>query len=231
MVQRKSLSLVIALLVFCAGHLWAGDTATFVDLGFSPDEKVYVFAQHGVEALTLRPWADLAVVDVSRNDFIPGGRVSFTHSQPVGPGQDGSGALYRILSQNTTLTARYGINFLQQGQPLYISPERAEQAPIEFRDFQTGATYRASLTQQSEGSGNNLLSSFHIILEKTGPGIAKQSYIVGSPQLRRRLITSYDIRKVIRTPQDGALIFVIETRKPNDRGFDIRYMVETIKLD
>jgi predicted secreted protein len=231
MMQRKSFPLVAAILIFGALHLWAGDAASFVDLGFSPDGKVYVFAQHGVEALTLRPWADLAVIDVSRNDFMPGGRVSFTHTQPVSPGQDGSGALYRLLSQNTALTARYGINFLQQGQPLYISPETAEQSPIEFRDFQTGTSFRASMTQRAEGSGSNLLSSFHIILEKTSAGGAKQSYTVGNPGIKRPLITSYGIRKVICAPQDGSLIFVIEMRKPNDGGFDIRYMVEVVKLD
>ncbi|GHV74265.1 hypothetical protein AGMMS49940_15670 [Spirochaetia bacterium] len=228
MVQRKLFSLVVAVLVYGAVHLWAGDVASFVDLGFSPDGKVYVFAQHGVKTHSLLPWADLGVVDVSRNEFMPGGRVSFTHTQPINAGQDGSGALYRLLSQNNALTARYGINFLQQGQPLYIAPETATQTPFEFRDFRTGASYRASLTQRVEGSGSNLVSSFHIILAKTG---ARQSYTVGSPQLKRPLITSYDIRKVIRAPRDGSLIFVIEMRKPNDGGSDIRYMVETIKLD
>jgi predicted secreted protein len=231
MLQRKSLSLAAAALVFGAMHLWAGDTASFVDLGFSPDGNVYVFGQYGVKALSLIPWADLAVVEVSRNDFTSGGRVSFTHTRPIGPGQDGSGALYRLLSQNNALTARYEINFLQQGQPLYVSPEAAEQAPFEFRDFQTGASYRASLTQQAEGSGSNLLSSFHIILEKTGPEGARQIYTVGSPQIKRPHITSYGIRKVVRAPQDGSLIFVIEMQTPNDGGFDIRYMVEAIKLD
>jgi predicted secreted protein len=171
------------------------------------------------------------VVDVAKNDFMPGGRVSFVHTQPISPGQDGSGALYRLLSQNSALTARYGINFLQQGQPLYVFPETAEQTPIEFRDFQNGASYRASLTQSAGGRGTNLVSSFHIILEKTSQGGAKQSYTVGSPQVKRPLITSYGIRKVIRAPQGNSLIFVIETRKPSDGGFDIRYMVEAIKLD
>jgi predicted secreted protein len=231
MMQRKLLSLVLAVLVYGAVHLWAGDIASFVDLGFSPDGKVYVFAQHGVKTPSLLPWADLGVVDVSRNDFMPGGRVSFTHTQPINAGQDGSGALYQLLSRNTALTARYGINFLQQGQPLYISPETAAPGTIEFRDFRTGASYRASLTERIEGSGSNLVSSFHIILEKTGPGGARQSYTVGSPQFKRPLITSYDIRKVIRAPQDGSLIFIIETRKPNGGGSDIRYMVEAVKLD
>ncbi|GHV76721.1 hypothetical protein AGMMS49942_15420 [Spirochaetia bacterium] len=231
MVQRKSFSLVVAVFVFGALHLWAGDTASFVDLGFSPNGKVYVFGQYGVKAITLLPWADLAVVDVSMNDFMPGGRVSLTHTQPISPGQDGSGVLHQLLSQNNALTAKFEINFLQQGYPLYIAPERAEQTPIEFRDFQTGASYRASLTQQIEGSGSTLVSSFHINLEKTGPGGTRKSYIVGTPRLKRPLITSYGVRKVIRAPKDDSLIFVIEIRKPNDGGFDIRYMVEAIKPD
>jgi predicted secreted protein len=235
MLERKSFYLIIAALVLGGIHLWAGDNATFVDLGFSPDGRVYMFGQYGVVSGTLRPWADLGVVDVPRNNFVPGGRVSFVHTSPAALGQDGSGALYHQIAQNITLINRHGINFLLQGRPLYISPEpingpgRGGEV-VEFRDFDTGASYRASLIPSFEGSGENLKSSFIINLEKTDRNGVKQNYTVGSPQVKRSLITSYRIRKVTIAPQDGSMILVIEMQKPGEGGFDIRYMVEALQF-
>ncbi|MDR1247814.1 MAG: DUF2259 domain-containing protein [Treponema sp.] len=235
MLQRKSFYLVLTALIFGALRLWAGDNASFVDLGFSPDGKIYMFAQYGVEAVTLRPWADLAVVDVPRNNFVDGGKVSYTHTSPVENGQDGSGALYRLISQTGSLASRYGVNFLLQGHPLYIALEGSDRTGeggevIEFRDFQAGASYRATLIPTLEGSGSSLKSSFFINLEKTGRDGSRRTYTVGSPHFKRPLISSYRIRRVMTAPKEDSLIFVVEMKKPGESGFDIRYMAEALKL-
>jgi predicted secreted protein len=226
---------LVTMAVFLGGScLWAGDTASFVDLGFSPDGRIYMFAQYGIQAGSLKPWADLAVVDVPRNNFVPGGRVSYTHDSPVVAGQDGSGALYRILTRNTALAERYGVSFLLQGQPLYLSLENGGDPvfgeTVEFRDFEQGASYKAALVPYVEGSGTNLKSSFYINLERTAKDGSKKNYVVGTPQVKRPLIASYRIRKVMVAPRDGSVIFVIEMRKQNNAGFDIRYMIEALRL-
>jgi predicted secreted protein len=189
-----------------------------------------MFGQYGIQARTLRPWADLYLVDVPRNEFVSGGRISYTHNAPATAGQDGSGALYSLISKNTTLTNRYGINFLLQGQLLYIAVDGSGGAgeTIEFRDFEQGASYKASLVPTTEGSGASLTSSFFINLEWTGRDGSKKSYTLGNPQIKRPLIMSYHIRKVIVAPQAGSLIFVVETRQQGSQ--DIRYMVETLRL-
>jgi predicted secreted protein len=235
MLQKKSFYLVITAFIFGGLYLWAGDNASFVDLGFSPDGKVYMFAQYGVDSRTLRPWAELGVVDVPRNNFVSGGRVSHTYTDVVVAGQDGSGALFRLITQNSALADRYGITFLHHGQPLYISLETSSSPgdggeTVEFRDFQAGASYKASLIPTLEGYGANLKSSFYINVEKTAGDGSKRSYVVGTPQIKRPLITSYRIRKAMIAPQEGSLIFVIEMKKPGDSGFDLRYMVEALKL-
>ncbi|MDR1949494.1 MAG: DUF2259 domain-containing protein [Spirochaetaceae bacterium] len=240
MVARKPFFFITALLVFGALGLWAGDAASFVDLGFSPDGKIYMFAQYGVQSGTLRPWADLFVVDVPQNNFVSGGRLSYTHDKAVIAGQDGSGALYRIISRNT-LAERYGVNYLLQGQPLFISLENGNTAAagntaegggetIEFRDFEQGASYRAALIPYVEGSGVGLKSSFYINVDRTSRDGTKKSYVVGTPQLKRPLIVSYRIRKVIVAPQDGSVIFVVEIKKQGEDGYDLRYMVEALRL-
>jgi predicted secreted protein len=194
-----------------------------------------MFAQYGVQARTLRPWSDLFVVDVAQNDFVSGGRVSYIHDTPIIAGQDGSEAMYQLISRNTTLAERYGVNYLLQGQPLYISVENGSTRSvspetIEFRDFEVGASYQATLIPTVEGTGSSLKSSFYINLERTSRDGSQKTYVVGNPQIKRSFISSYHIRKVIVAPKDGSVIFVIEMRQEGIDGVDIRYMVEALRL-
>lgn len=233
MIVRKTFLLTALISLIALSSLWAGDSASFVDLGFSPDGKIYMFAQYGVQSGTLRPWADLFVVDVPRNNFVSGGRISYTHDSPVLAGQDGSGALYRIIARNAAMADQYGVSFLRQGQPLYIAldndpPPSGE--TVEFRDFESGNSYRASLVPFVEGSGENLQSSFYINLENSSPGGTRKTYTVGTPQLKRPHIAAYRIKKVMIAPRDGSLVFVIEMKKQAGASYDIRYMVEATRL-
>jgi predicted secreted protein len=223
MLNKKSFCTLLVVLFLGVSFLWAGDTASFVDLGFSPDGKTFMFAQYGVQSRTLKPWADLFVVDVPRNNFVSGGRLSYINDSPVVSGQDGSGALYRILTRNTSLAEKYQIDHCFQGQPLYVSLDNGAPAEtIEFRDFESGASYQAALVSQAEGSGANLKSSFFINLERTARDGTKKVYTVGTPQLKRPLIASYRIRKVMTAPHNGSMILVIEMKKQEGGDFDIR---------
>jgi predicted secreted protein len=234
--MKKFLCVLFIAPVCWAAGLWAGDTASFVDLGFSPDGTAYMFAQYGIQSATLKPWADLFVVDVPRNNFVTGGRISYLHDSPVTAGSDGSGALYRLIAKNAALAERYGVTFLIQGQPLYIAmnggsaAEGAGGERIEFRDFEGGSSYSASLHPLVEGSGTQLKSSFYINLERNAPDGSRKSYTVGAPHLKRPLVASYRIRKVMIAPKDGSMIFVIEMKKQEGSGMDIRYMVEAVRL-
>ncbi|MDR1178202.1 MAG: DUF2259 domain-containing protein [Spirochaetaceae bacterium] len=228
---KKILILLLITPVFLSG-LWAGDAASFVDLGFSPDGKVYIFAQYGIQSGTLRPWADLFIVDVPNNNFVPGGRSSYVHTSPVSAGQDGSGALFRLIARNAALAERHGVDFLFQSQPLYVSLNGeggGNGQTIEFRDFEAQANYRASLVSTVEGSSASLKSSFYINLERTDSR-GTRTYVVGTPQLKRPLVASYRIRKAMIAPHDGSLIFVIEMHRQGENGSDIRYMVEAVRL-
>jgi predicted secreted protein len=229
-------NICVTAILALAASLWAGDTASFVDLGFSSDGRTYMFAQYGVQSGTLKPWADLFVVDVPRNNFVAGGKISYFHDTPVVAGQDGSGALYRIISRNASIADQYRIDFCRQGQPLYVSLENdngSRGETIEFRDFESGDFYRASLVPFTEGSGSTLQSSFYIDLEKVSGNGSRRTYTMGAPRLKRPLVVSYRIRKVMTAPRDGSsIIFVIEMKKQAAPGsdVDIRYMVETAKL-
>ena len=228
MFYRKILCTIAAILLLGVS-LPAGDTASFVDLGFSPDGSIYMFAQYGVQSGTLRPWADLFVVDVPRNSFVSGGRISYIHDSPIVSGQDGSGAFYRILTRNASLTERYRVDHCFQGQPLYIDVDNTA-STIEFRDFEAGASYRATLVSTVEGFGTALKSSFYINLERTARDGSKKTYTVGNPEFKRPLISSYRIRKVMIAPHDGSMIMIIDMRKQDGGETDIRFMVEALRL-
>jgi len=231
MFQRKVIFALVMVLFLGLSGLWAGDTASFVDLGFSPDGKIYMFGQYGVQSGTLKPWADLFIVDVPQNNFVSGGRFSYIHDKPVVSGQDGSGAMHRLIAQNATMAQRYRVDYCFQGQPLFVSMDSAApSSSIEFRDFEKNAMYRASLISYTENSGANLRSSFYINLERTARDGSKKTYTVGTPQLKRPLIASYRIRKVMIAPYDGSMIFLIEMTRQDGTNVDIRYMIEALRI-
>ena len=231
--QKKKIVLVLMLILFggMQAGLWAGDTATFVDLGFSPDGNTYIFAQYGVRAPNMRAWADMFIVDVPRNNFVSGGRMNYIHDRPISGGQDGSGALYQLISRNTSIAERYNVNFSAQGKPLFIAlDDRPPGESIEFRDFENNAHYRASLVTVVYETASGMSSSFHINLEKSTQGGARRSYTVGTPQLRRPDIETYRIRRVMVSPGGDSMIMVIEMKQREGDSFNIRYMVEAVRF-
>ena len=232
MISRRIIATVF-LSLLCVSAVRAGDSAVFVDLGFSPDGRTYMFGQYGVISPSLKPWADLYVVDTAANNFVPNGKVSLTQNAPIKAGQDGSGILYQLLANNSNLTARYQINNQNQGQPLYISrneipPENGE--TIEFRDFTSGKRYKAQLVQIITGSGQNLRSQFYIVLEVRSQNGQVKDYTVGTPHLLRPKIAQYNIKKALADSTGNSMIFVIEMKRLSENGHDIRYMVEAIRF-
>jgi predicted secreted protein len=220
-------------MIICVSALWAGDSAVYVDLGFSPDGKTYMFGQYGVISPSLQPWAEIFVVNMETNNFVPNGRLSQTQNTAIRAGQDGSGIFYQLLNSNSALSSRYGINFQNQGQPLYISrnetpSERGETIP--FRDFVSGKSYNARLIPTITGSGQNIRSSFYIDLEIRNQNGLTSKVSVGNPQIVRQKIASYNIKKVLIDAAGNSIVFVIEMKRIAENGFDIRYMVEVIRF-
>ena len=233
MLMKKYIFIVLTILMINVPALWAGDSAVFVDLGFSQDGRTYMFGQYGVLSPSLRPWADLYIVDVNRNVFVQNGRVSSVNNTPIKAGQDGSGIFHQLLTSNTSLVSRHGLNFNNQGLPLYISRDEAP-APrgerIEFRDFLSGNSYKAQLIPVISGSGKNISSKFHIKLDAYFSNGQFKTYTVGTPDFIRQKIEQYNIKRVLIDAGGNSLIFVIEMKRTADNGHEIRYMVEAVRL-
>jgi predicted secreted protein len=224
---------LIAFSLLCAARIFAGDVASFVDLGFSEDGRIFMFAQYGVNENTLKPWAEMSIVDVRSNDFAPDGRFNYTHNDRIAAGQDGSGALFRLISRNAPTIERYAIPFLHQGIPLFISLADGH-APdgdaIDFRDFEKELTYSAKLVPYTEGYGATLRSSFYVQLNRTEKNGATKMFIVGTPDVKRNGVQSYSIKKALIAQDRSSIIFIIEMRVQNGSGPHIRYMIEAIRF-
>jgi predicted secreted protein len=233
MLLKKTLLILSGILLLSVSSIWAGDAASFVDLGFSSDGRTYMFGQYGVLSPSLKPWAELFVIDVPSNEFVPSGKVSYTQESPIKAGQDGSGVLYQLISDNSTIINRNGIDFQNQGQPLYVSlatnpPERGE--TIEFRDFLAKKKYTANLISSTEGSGQNVKTSFFINLESRTEAGQFKNYTIGSSYNMRPKVISYNIKKVLVDTRGGSLVFVIQMKCADPNGHSIRYMVESLRL-
>ena len=233
--SKRSFSAIAVAFVLASTLAWSGDTSSFVDLGFSADGTRYMFAQYGVEAASLKPWAELFVVDVPRNVFVQDGKRSYVHDAPVVAGQDGSGAFYKLLAEGAELASKNKVDFLRQSQPLYLNldedtPKSGGGGSIEFRDFEGGISYAATLVPYVEGTGSELRSSFFIAVERTAKDGSRTKHTVGTPSFKRPLVSAYRIKRAVIAPKDGSLVFVVELWKQGAKGSDLRYMVETLKL-
>ena len=226
-------SLVLAVVCCCAAPVAAGDVAVFADLGFSADGSIYMFGQYGVREKSLVPWAELRIVDVRANDFVPNGRFSYTHTSRINAGQDGSGALYQLIARHGPAIERHAVPFLRQGIPLFITLFNGHTPggdAIIFRDFEKGHTYTAKIVPYVEGGGGSLRSAFFIQLTRHGANGTVKTFTAGTPGIKRAGVESYSIKKALIAPDRSSMIFVIEMRLYTGGAPDIRYMVEALKF-
>lgn len=224
-------SLVLCLLLLTAAVVYAGDIATFVDLGFSNDSRYFMFGQYGAQEATSKLYADLYLVNVRTNAFVANGVKHQDYQETLQPGQGAVGALISIVVDTLPLSRQYGINYRKPGRLLYILMDgQAPQPHLQFRDFPTGRSYTIDLQQSQYGSGNSVSSSFYITMKVT-TGSTSHTYTVGLPDYRRSGVRNYRIRRIIASPDDKSVVFVVEKEEVDKNGVNVRYMVETAQLN
>ncbi|MCL1817752.1 MAG: DUF2259 domain-containing protein [Spirochaetaceae bacterium] len=218
--------------VSCAFSAFAGDVASFVNLGFSDDSGYFMFGFHGTDGDTARPFAEIYTVDVKANAFVSGGTARESFGETLQPGQDSGGALYTLLGKNIPLVQKFRIKHLRQGRLLYILLNGdSMKSSLEFRDFTTQNLYSAELIQNTTGSGSTVKSAFSIKLAITQPSGASRSYTLGRPDYYREKVMGYRIRQIFLSPDEKNLVCVVERDQYSASGKSVRYMVETIKLN
>lgn len=228
--KRRSLLAAIAVLAV-ALPATAGDVATFVDLGFSPDSAYFMFGQYGVDEASGSPYAETYLVDDKRNDFVKDGVARKTFAARLEPGQDPSGAFYALFADQVPLAKRYKIDHLLPGRLLYLLLDGQEPpASLSFRDFKTGASYEIALSQKAAESGGAVSSSFGLAVTATTKDGATKRVTGGNPDIKRLGVKEYVIRRIIAAPDEKTLVFIVEKRMQSKGDSAVRYMVEALKL-
>ncbi|MBI9096853.1 MAG: DUF2259 domain-containing protein [Spirochaetaceae bacterium] len=227
----KRILVICSLIIISISHLFGGDTARFVNLGFSGDGSYFMFAQHGFSPETGTVYSDLFIVDVKRNIFTTGGVHHGEYETIIEPGQSSDGALFSLLEETVNHRKRYAISYLEKGRPLYIriptSEEEDNNNSLEFRDFQTEMKYNIDLAQNVSGEGSEKLSTFYIDLSIEYKNGVKKDLKVGHPDFIRKGIVEYNINRILLSPEEDSLIFIISK---TDVDLNIRYMIETINI-
>jgi predicted secreted protein len=221
-----------SLLVAALAPGFAGDVATFVNLGFSEDSSYFMFGQYGVDQSAGAPYAELFLVDNAKNDFVPKGVTRKTYAAKLEAGQDCSGAIFSLFAEQASLAKKYKIDHLRPGRLLYVLVDGEEPpAILSFRDFKTGASYEVSLNQSSsQTKAGAATSSFGIAVTATGKDGSSKRITGGNPDIKREGVKSYVVRRIIAAPDEKTLLFIVEKRTVAKGDPGVRYMVEALKL-
>ena len=102
-----------------AAFSFAGDAAAFSDIGFSEDGKTYIFAEYGKTDKSFQAYAEIYVVDVARNDFVPGG-VFRTNPSSATTDVSGKKAYDTLLQKNRSAINSYRCSPASPENLLYI---------------------------------------------------------------------------------------------------------------
>lgn len=224
-------ALGFCLLLLLAGTAFSGDIASFQNLGFSPDGRYFMFGQYGILEDSLKHYAQLYTVDVRANRYVSEGPKEALYDEKLEPGQSGIGALFTLFGDADPLVSKYGINHMMAGRLLYILINGREPKPhLEFRDYVAKKRYEVDLLQSSFGSGENVSASFHINLSVTDENGRRKDFTVGLPDYRREGVRRYQIRQILLAPDGESVVFIVEKEENADTGVNIRYMVETVRV-
>ncbi len=226
--MRKTTILFFIFLIMA--HGWAGDVATFVNLGFSADGKQFVFGQYGVTDKDYQAYADIFAVDVAKNSFIREGLFSRKPSSETAA-RDAKGVFASLQNTAAPAIQKLSVDSANQGRPLYIQAvDEPGLRTIAFRDFESSTDYSVETHVLVEGSGKDVKSSFYLSVSITGKDGKTAKKTVGLPGFKRDGVKGYLVRRVQIDQTGSSLVFVVEKEQVDRNGSSIRYMVETLRL-
>ena len=187
--------------IFCSFFLFAGDIATFVNLGFSADGSKFAFGQYGLTDQTYRAYAEIYGVDVAENKFLPSGRFITSPTSETAD-KDSKNIFLSLLDRANPSLLKWKISDKNEGRAIYAATDSTiNETTLIFKDFEI-----------NKPNGNKIKKA------------------AGQKGKTRSGVRDYAIKKVIIDNTNTSLIFVIEKHQYDKLGNSIRYMVETIKL-
>ncbi|MBS7241966.1 MAG: DUF2259 domain-containing protein [Treponema sp.] len=234
--MRKILTIAAAV-ILTAASAFAGDAASFVDIGFSEDGKTYIFGTYGKTDKNYEPWAEIYTVDVAANEFVKG-EVFKSKKGDVGPNASGKDAFDKLKSSTEWKIGKYNAKPANAKTLLYLrdSESKGDTEEIVFKDFENSTEdhsvfYNVRLVPEYEGYGKNVKSKFYInVVRKDENGDVLSTIKVGTPDFKRKGISSYKIDKIFTDASGKSLVFIVQKKLEDNTGTSIRYMVETYRF-
>lgn len=224
--------------IFAAFASFAGDSAVLVDNGFSADGNYYIFGQYGKIDKKFQGWAEIYTVDVLKNDYVDN-EVYRVKPSAVTFDKTGKEVYESLAGKNYLSIKKYNCAQNSPEQILYIREEekKAGTDEIEFKDFISSvsddqAYYKVVLVPTVSGEGINVKSSFYIDIEKLdSKGAVLASQKIGNPGITRKGVKNYKIERIVCDKTGKKLIFIVEKTMEDKTGINIRYMIETARLN
>lgn len=234
--MRKILTIAAAV-ILTAASAFAGDAASFVDIGFSEDGKTYIFGTYGKTDKNYEPWAEIYTVDVAANEFVKG-EVFKSKKGDVSPNASGKDAFDKLKSSTEWKIGKYNAKPANAKTLLYLrdSESKGDTEEIVFKDFENSTEdhsvfYNVRLIPEYEGYGKNVKSKFYInVVRKDENGDVLSTIKVGTPDFKRKGISSYKIDKIFTDASGKSLVFIVQKKLEDNTGTSIRYMVETYRF-
>ena len=129
--MKKILTTIAVLTV--AAALFAGDAASFVDLGFSKDGKTYVFGQYGKTDVDFNGYAEIYTVDVKKNDFVSNGVFKSVDKS----GKSGQRVFSSLKDKQGSFLKKYTLSPVDADSILYMREDSSKSglAEITFKDY------------------------------------------------------------------------------------------------
>ena len=217
--------------------LFAGDVAAFEDIGFSADGKTYLFGEYGITDKNFQGYAEIYAVDIAKNDFLPNG-IYKTNPSVATTGKSGITVYEALKEKHKNWLNSFKATPAPLDDVLYIKPNdsKSNTETVSVTDFvhtsqENPITYNFTLVPFFEGTGANLVSSFYIVVEKLDKdGKVLDKVVAGTPDVKRKQISSYSIEKILCSPNAESFIIIVEKRSEENGVPTIRYMVETFQF-
>lgn len=224
--------------IFAAFASFAGDSAVLVDNGFSADGNYYIFGQYGKIDKKFQGWAEIYTVDVLKNDYVDN-EVYRVKPSAVTFDKTGKEVYESLAGKNYLSIKKYNCAQNSPEQILYIREEEKKTGTdeIEFKDFISSvsddqAYYKVVLVPTVYGEGINVKSSFYIDIEKLdSKGAVLASQKIGNPGITRKGVKNYKIERIVCDKTGKKLVFIVEKTMEDKTGINIRYMIETARLN
>lgn len=214
-------TLIIFLIV--TTPLFAGDAATFINLGFSPDGSFYAFGQYGYYDGSGFPYGEIFIIDVKKNNYVKGGVIKVTV-------QDENGDFEAVSDFHAFLDA-YGkaVPLLKQCHILVTSPgieHRAKEAATSIHWREKGSPRSVTLVEKKtpapDGEYYSDKASFHILLKDKG-----NQYTLGNINRVRAAVYDYGLPRVFCSANGKAIVSIVSKMSFGFEGPDTRFMAET----